>query len=88
MYMNEMADLRYEETVAAITTWLAAGQEGKRSPADALDIAKAFLSHAAMGIAMSLPRGTSADGQLLLTRFREVVLQFIDEKERDVARGK
>ncbi len=76
-----------KETVEAITTWLAAGQEGKRSPADALDIAKAFLSHAAMGIAMSLPGGTASDGQLLTDRFREVVLQFIEEKERDAARG-
>ena len=76
-----MAQLRYEETMDAIQTWILGQGKGTCSPAEAIGIAKAFLRHASMGFALSLPGCDESDAKPLMDGFLRVVSQLIDEKE-------
>ena len=79
MSNEEIAELRYQETMDAISDWLE-GQIGKGSPAEAIGIAKALLSHASFAFAMSVPGCDISDAQGLRKRLMGVVVQFIEEK--------
>ena len=67
MSNEEMAELRYQETMDAIGIWLD-DNKGKGSRAEAIGIAKAFLTHASMAIVISLPGCDESDAQRLMKR--------------------
>ena len=76
---EEKAELRYRETMDALSVWLE-GQAGKGSPAEAVGIVKALISHASFVIAMSVSGCDVSDAQRLRERILGVVVQFIEEK--------
>ena len=76
---HEMIELRYQETMEAIRLWLTS-QDKKPSSEEAMGIAKAFLSQAAMGLVASMPEGDERDVRRLEEGFTEALRQFVEEK--------
>ena len=77
---QEMAELRYQETMDAIGIWLG-GQKGKGSAAEAMGLAKAFLQQAAFAITVATPGCDVSDARLLTNRLGETVIRFVEEKQ-------
>ena len=78
MSQEELAQLRYRETMHAIGIWLD-DNKGKGSPAEAIGIAKAFLHHASLAIALSQPGRDESDAERLMKELAKVVLRFIHD---------
>ena len=76
---EQIVKQRYLETSKAITEWLK-GQKGKGTPDDALGIGKAFLTHAAMAVAMHIPDTEKHDADQLYIGFMGVVRQWMEDK--------
>ena len=76
---KEITELRYQETMAAIYSWVAS-QDCKMSPAEARGIARAFITHASMALISTLPGCDDSDCRLLTQRFFEALKKFVEEK--------
>ncbi len=76
---NELTELRYQETMAAIHSWVTS-QDRKMSPAEARGIARAFITHASMALISTLPGCDESDCRLLTQRFFEALKKFVEEK--------
>ena len=81
-----MTQLRYQETMAAIDLWLKGQKKEGMAPAEAMGIAKAFLTHAALAI-VAASSGSAAfseddeiDAERLGTEFFRTALRFIEQK--------
>jgi hypothetical protein len=87
MSNEEKAELRYRETMDAIGLWLRGQKKEGTVPAEALGIAKAFLTHAALAIVAASSPGSATfseanetDAERLGMEFFRTALRFVEER--------
>ena len=80
---HELASLRYKETMEAVSLWVGGQGENTVSPGEAMGIAKALMTHAALSIVAALPGCEPDDSHELIENLTEVVMRFGRRKLED-----